>query len=121
MAVKISQNIQSLTEQLLLQQYTPPSVLVSDKGDIIFINGHTGKYLEPAAGRANMNIFAMTRDGLRNEFSKGFRKALQTHEKTVLSNVMVEINGVKCHFDVTIKWIEKPAGLKGMFIVVFQD
>ena len=121
MAVKISENIQTLTEQMLLQQYAPASVLVNDKGDIIFINGRTGKYLEPAAGRANMNIFAMTRDGLRNEFSIGFRKALQTREKTVLSNIMIEISGVKCHFDVTIKWIEKPAGLKGMLIVVFDD
>jgi two-component system CheB/CheR fusion protein len=40
-------------------------VLVNDKGDILYISGRTGKYLEPAAGKANMNIFAMARGPAR--------------------------------------------------------
>jgi two-component system CheB/CheR fusion protein len=42
-------------------------VLVNDKGDILYISGRTGKYLEPAAGKVNWNIFAMAREGLRYE------------------------------------------------------
>jgi hypothetical protein len=43
--------------------YAPPAVLVNDKGDILYVSGRTGKYLEPAAGKANWNIFAMAREG----------------------------------------------------------
>ncbi|MGB9082610.1 MAG: chemotaxis protein CheB, partial [Desulfuromonadaceae bacterium] len=46
-------NLQSLADQLLLQHFSPPAVLVNDKGDILYISGRTGKYLEPAAGKAN--------------------------------------------------------------------
>ena len=46
------ENIQSLSDQILLQQYSPASVLVNKNGDIIYITGRTGKYLEPPAGKA---------------------------------------------------------------------
>ncbi len=39
----------------------------TSKGDILYISGRTGKYLEPAAGKVNWNIFAMAREGLRYE------------------------------------------------------
>ena len=32
------------------------------RGDIVYISGRTGKYLEPAAGKANWNFHAMVRD-----------------------------------------------------------
>ena len=70
-------SLQSLADQLVLQRYSPPAVLVNDKGDIFYISGHTGKYLEPAAGKANWNIFAMAREGLRYELSGAFQKVVR--------------------------------------------
>ena len=35
-----------------MQRFTPVAVLTSDKGEILYISGRTGKYLEPAVGRA---------------------------------------------------------------------
>ena len=75
--MKPAANLQSLAEQLLLQSYSPAAVLVNDKGDILYISGRTGKYLEPAAGKANWSIFAMARAGLRHELTGVFQKALR--------------------------------------------
>lgn len=61
--MKPAANLQTLADQLLLQHFSPPAVLVNDKGDILYISGRTGKYLEPAAGKANWNIFAMPAKG----------------------------------------------------------
>ena len=118
---KVPENIQTLTDQLLLQQYTPPSLLVTDKGDILYITGSTGKYLEPAAGKANMNIFAMAREGLRNELPTAFRNAMQGFEKLVLRKLKVVTNGGTQFVDVTIQQIEKPSTLKGKILIVFSD
>ena len=57
-------SLQSLADQLLLQRYSPAAVLVTSEGDILYVSGKTGKYLEPAAGKANWNLFAMAREGL---------------------------------------------------------
>ena len=56
-------SLQTLADQLVLEQFAPPAVLVNDKGNILYVSGRTGKYLEPAAGKANWNIFAMAREG----------------------------------------------------------
>ena len=118
---KVPENLQTLTDQLLLQQFSPVSVLVTDKGDILYITGSTGKYLEPAAGKANMNIFAMAREGLRNELPMVFRKVMQNYEKLVLHNVQVGIEGGTHFVDVTIQQIEKPPTLKGKILLIFND
>ena len=116
-----SQNIQTLANDILLQHFSPPGVLVNEKGDIIYISGRTGKYLEPAVGKANMNIFAMLRDGLRNDFPSAFRQALLKKEQVVLRNIKVSTNGGVQKIRVNIQWLDKPEILKGMVMIIFID
>jgi two-component system CheB/CheR fusion protein len=118
---KLPDNLQTLTDQLLLQQFSPASVLVTYKGDILYITGSTGKYLEPAAGKANMNLFAMAREGLRDELPVAFRKVMQTYEKIILHKVKIGTNAAVHLADVTIQQIEKPLLLKGKILVIFED
>jgi two-component system CheB/CheR fusion protein len=119
--IKLPSNIQTPAEQLLLQQFSPPAVLVNENGDIIYISGRTGKYLEPAVGKANLNIFAMLREGLRNEFPLAFRRVLNSKAKEVLHHIKVGTNGSSQVLDVTIQWIDKPESLRGMVMIVFND
>ena len=120
-SAKVADSIQVLTDQLLLQQFSPASVLLTDKGDILYITGSTGKYLEPAAGKANMNIFAMAREGLRNELPTAFRKAMKNFNKVVLRDIKVETDHAIQYVDVTIQQIEKPLTLKGKILMIFAN
>lgn len=120
-SAKVADSIQVLTDQLLLQQFSPASVLLTDKGDILYITGSTGKYLEPAAGKANMNIFAMAREGLRNELPTAFRKAMKNFNKVVLHDIKVETDHAIQYVDVTIQQIEKPLTLKGKILMIFAN
>ena len=87
--LKPAANLQSLADQLLLQHFSPPAVLVNDKGDILYISGRTGKYLEPAAGKANWNIFAMAREGLRFDLGSAFQKAIRQKEAITVKGLKV--------------------------------
>lgn len=118
---KTVENIQSIADNFILQHYSPASVLVSEKGDIIYISGRTGKYLEPVAGKANWNIFAMARDGLRNELPGAFRKVMQNFDPIILHHIKIGNNGDSLFIDVTIQRIETPDALRGMILVVFND
>lgn len=117
---KVVENIQTLADQILLQQFTPASVLVNDKGDIIYITGRTGKYLEPVAGKANWNIYAMLREGLRQVFPSAFQKALKTYDAVKINNAKVE-NGKIGFVNVTIQRVEKPETIRDMILIVFND
>ena len=118
---KDAENIQILADQLLLQQFSPASVLVTDKGDIVYITGRTGKYLEPVAGKANWNIYAMAREGLRDALPIAFRKAMRDFEQVIVRSVKIGINGGTQFVDVTVQRIESPNTLRGMIMVVFAD
>lgn len=118
---KMIENIQTLADQILLQRFTPASVLVNEKGDILYITGRTGKYLEPVAGKANWNIHVMARDGLRNELPNAFRKALKTNNPIVVRNVKIGANGDSNYVTITIQKIESPEALQGMVMIVFTD
>ena len=120
-STKAVENIQEIANQILLQRFAPASVLVNEKGDIIYITGRTGKYLEPIAGKANWNIHAMAREGLQQVLPGAFRKALQTYDPIILRNVKVGTNGGTQFIDVTVQRIEKPEKIRGMVLVVFAD
>jgi chemotaxis methyl-accepting protein methylase len=120
-ALKPPANLQSEAEQLLLQRYSPAAVLVNDKGDILFISGRTGKYLEPAAGKANWNLFAMAREGLRYDLSDAFRKALRQKDAVIRKNVKVGTNGGVQAVDLTLQALREPEALRGLVMIVFAD
>ena len=117
----VVENIQLLADQLLLQRFAPASVLVNDKGEILYISGRTGKYIEPVAGKANWNIFAMAREGLREVLPGSFRKALQSFDSVIVHNVKVGHGDDACLLDITVQRIEKPDALRGMVMVVFYE
>jgi len=119
--LKPAANLQTLADQLLLQQFSPPAVLTNDRGDIIYINGRTGRYLEPAAGKANWNIFAMAREGLRFELGSAFQKALRQTEAVSVSGLKVGTNGGTQCVDITVQSVVAPKELSGMVMIVFHD
>lgn len=114
-------NFQTLAEQLLLQRYTPAAVIVNSAGDILFISGRTGKYLEPAAGKANWNIHAMAREGLRFELTAALKKAQHQTEAVKVKGIKIESHKDSQMADLTVELINKPEALNGMLIVIFTD
>lgn len=73
--------LRELTERTLLQHITSSAALVNSKGDIFYLHGHTGMYLEPAMGEAGINnILKMAREGLRSQLSTALHKAASTGE-----------------------------------------
>lgn len=115
------ENIQTIADQVILQRFAPACVLVNAKGDIVYITGRTGKYLEPVAGKANWNIHAMAREGLKNELPAVFRKALQNFEPVKLHNIKVGTNGGTQYIDVTVQRLESPEIVRDMIMIVFTD
>lgn len=120
-ATKPITNLQGLMDQLILQNYAPPAVVINAEGDILYINGRTGKYLEPAAGKANWNIYVMARDGLRHELAEALKKAKSQTEPVFLSGLTVGTNGGQQTVNVIVQAILKPETLNNLLIVIFQD
>jgi two-component system CheB/CheR fusion protein len=118
-------NLGQLVDHLIQQTFAPAAVLVNGEGDILYISGRTGKYLEPAAGKTNMNLHAMAREGLREALTGVIRKAQKTGEPVILSGLRVVANegagGTPHVVNVVVQAIDKPEALRGRVVVVFKD
>lgn len=113
-------NLQTLADQVLLRQFSPAAVLVNDRGDILYINGRTGRFLEPAAGKANWNIHAMAREGLRDELGSALFQVTQHGGRVERSDLSVVDDGTTRRVGIVVQRIEAPDLLHGTVMVVFH-
>jgi two-component system CheB/CheR fusion protein len=114
-------NVQALADRVLVQKFSPVGILCNDKGDILYISGRAGKYLEPAVGKANLNVFAMARDGLRYELSSAFSLALREQRTVTATGVKVGTNGGTQTVDLSINKLVEPKELRGTIMIVISD
>ncbi|HET8846086.1 MAG TPA: CheR family methyltransferase, partial [Ktedonobacteraceae bacterium] len=107
-------------DRVLLANYTPASVVIDARQEIVQVRGQTSPYLELATGRANLNLLKMARPGLR----LSLRAAIQTARK---ENRRVSKEGVQMQaFDQTSEVRLSVIPLKGPptnphFLVLFED
>ncbi|UCV05129.1 chemotaxis protein CheB [Dechloromonas denitrificans] len=114
-------NLGQLTDQLIQQTWAPAAVVVNSDGDILYFSGRTGKYLEPAAGKTNINIHAMARDGLREALTGVIRNALNNPLPILINGLRVGTNGGTQIVDLVVQALDKPEPLRGRVIIVFKD
>ena len=117
-------NLRSLTEQSLLDHYARTGLLVNARGDILYIYGRTGQYLEPAVGdAAGMNILAMAREGLRQELTLALRKAVVRKETVVCQELHVKTNGDYTLVNLAVRpAAPEPSGAApDLFLVILEE
>ena len=108
-------------QTLILQTIAPPVVLINNKGDIIYLTRRTGKYLEPPVGKANLNIYAMAREGLRLELGILIRKVVNDKTKSTTKGLRVKTNGSEQVVNLTVSPLEDPEMMRGLMLVQFED
>ncbi|MDQ0608136.1 two-component system CheB/CheR fusion protein [Variovorax sp. W1I1] len=113
-------NLQSVADQLILQTFSPPAVLVNEDGDIIYISGRTGRYLEPAAGKANWNIHVMAHPSIRTPLAIALRTASQDRSSVELRSLVLDDEPASV-VDITVHAVLQPPSLDGMVMIVFRD
>jgi signal transduction histidine kinase len=114
-------SLQVMVESYLMQQWAPPSVLVNERGDILYVNGRTGRYLEPAAGKANWNVHVMAREGLRAPLVAAMQQAATQRAAVEVHDVPLESPTGLPAVDLSVQAMEEASGLKGLLLIVFRD
>jgi two-component system CheB/CheR fusion protein len=91
------------TERALLEQYASVGALVDERGDILYLHGRTGQYLEPAAGEAGLNVLKMAREGLRRELTTALHQAVARQEPVRRAGLRVKTNGEFTSVHLTVR------------------
>jgi two-component system CheB/CheR fusion protein len=85
--------MREMTEQILLEQFAPVAAVVNSRGDIHYLHGRSGRYLEPSPGEAGLsNILQMAREGLRHDLTTCLFQALGSGETIHANGLRVKTN-----------------------------
>ncbi|MDD2883040.1 MAG: chemotaxis protein CheB [Rhodoferax sp.] len=117
----LAPDIQTLVEQLVLTHYAPSALLVNTKGEVLYISGKTGRYLEPACGKPNLSMFAMAREGIKKALSEAFYVAVRESKLVTLKRVRIDSTRPAQYVDVRVQPLSEPVALRGTVLVVFAD
>jgi len=113
-------NIQTQVELLLLKAHTPAAVMINSDGDILYIHGRTGTFLEPAAGRANWNIHAMARDGLRYELADLIERANRSESTETVRELLFKDGAASLLVDMTAEVLREDGSGGHNLLVTFH-
>lgn len=114
-------SISDVTRNYLLDHFTPPCVITDEKGDIVYVHGRTGNFLEPAQGKANLNVFDMAREGLQVELRTAFHQA-KTHNKEVrYENLRVKTNGDIKKMNLTVRPLSDIENIGDLLMVILDE
>ena len=90
----IRPSLREVTEQALLLQAPPAAALVNAQGDILYLHGRSGIFLEPAPGEVGIyNILKMAREGLRPGLSTALKQAVAGNAVVRAQHLRVKTNG----------------------------
>jgi two-component system CheB/CheR fusion protein len=105
--------------RLLLQRYSPPSVVVDESFQIVQFRGQTGHFLEPASGEPNLSVLKMAREGLLFPLRSALQLARRKHRAARKDRIPVRRNGE--WFDVNVEVVPLNTGGLEHFLVTFED
>ena len=120
-AVPLRLRVRDLAERTLLDKHAPACVVINAEGDVLYIHGHTGRYLEPPAGEPSGSLLKMARQGLRLELAAGIRKALTQKEALRYERLRVKTDGGTSLVNLIIEPMSGPDAVKGVLLVLFED
>ncbi|MDR3555166.1 MAG: CheR family methyltransferase [Syntrophobacteraceae bacterium] len=109
------------TSRLILEMHSPPCVVVNRRGEISYIHGRTGKYLEHATGRMSVNVVDMAREGLRFELASALRNVVTDGQMVRRDGLRVKTNGGFQDFNLVVKLLGKPESIKNMVVIIFEE
>ncbi len=97
-------NLEQIADRVVLSQYAPVGVIVNVDLDILQFRGQTSQYLEPAAGKASLNLLKMARPELMLELRSILYDAKRQNvpvakDDIEMSTLLVKINVIPIQSD----------------------
>lgn len=113
-------DLREIVERLLNAEYTPPAVVVTGAGEIVYFHQRTGNFLEPASGDAALHILSMAREGLRLPLTGALRKVASQNEESVYTNLKIHMGNQTETINLRVRPFVMPEDMRGLFLVIFE-
>ncbi len=89
--------------QVLLEQYAPPSLIVSADHTVVHLSPRAGRYLQLAGGEPSRDLLALVRQELRPDLRSALKRAMQDQVPVEILDVPVTIDNAARRVTITVR------------------
>lgn len=114
-------NLKDVVEQNLLSEHTPTALVINEKGEMLYVHGRTGRYMEQTTGDTTINVLKMARTGLRGPLAAAMTKAKTEQSEEVAEHIRVTYDDQVVHARLKIQPILAPKAMQGLMLVTLHE
>jgi two-component system, chemotaxis family, CheB/CheR fusion protein len=97
-------SLKDMTEQSILKESSVVGILINEHGDILYLHGKSGLYLELNPGESGVNnVLKMAREGLKFELINALRKVIERRETVRIDRISIKNNGHISHVNLIVR------------------
>lgn len=108
-------------DRIVLGKYSPAGVVIDNDFNIIQFRGRTSPYLEPPSGTANLNLIAMSREGLANDLRSALHRARRENVPVRRESLRVRRESGFAPVNIEVIPFKKAPGRENRFLVLFDE
>jgi two-component system CheB/CheR fusion protein len=113
--------IQKHADRIVLNQYAPVGVIINDELEILQFRGQTSSYLQPAPGRASLNLLKMVKEELRLELRTAIHQAKRQEVSVRKENLQIAENDRIRQVRIDVIPFKSAAVGVSYFLILFED
>ena len=107
--------------QRIAERYAPAYVIIDDNFQVLHFSGRTGRYIDPTAGAASLDLLQLVHRDLRLELRTALSRAAEINEATHADQIQLGVNGHRVPVDITVEPVQEGANGHRNFVVLFKD
>ena len=108
------------TYDVLLDDVMPPSLLLSERGEVVHAFGGASRFLRPRDGRQGLEVLSVVDDELKMVLVGGLKRALNEQTSLVFKGVRVKTEAGDETYDITIRHVRNTTRTTPHVLVSFQ-
>ncbi len=108
-------------DRLVLAEFAPPGVVVTDDLAVIQFRGHTGPFLEPAPGVATLDLLRLAREELRLPLRRAIDGARTTQATVTETNLAILLGEQRRSLTLEVVPFAIHPERQRFFLVLFKD
>ena len=105
----------------MLEQFAPPSIVVSEDYDIVHISETAGRFLQVAGGEISRNLFKLIHPELRLTVSTAVYQAVNRQTNVSAGNLQINLSGTNEAINISVRPVlrETDETTRGFILIVF--
>jgi two-component system CheB/CheR fusion protein len=107
--------------QRVAERHAPAYVITDENFHILHFSGRTGRYIEPTAGTATLDLMSLVHRDLRLELRTALSRARETNETAQSAQISLGVNGSTALIDIVVEPIQDAPDGNRSFVVLFKD